>query len=86
MAAGNVTLSNGIVPTTTTATTVQPSPPKAQPGTAESILTTIALTIWDVIVFLAVSIGYIFQVSLRFSQNYQISFVSFIDFWFGMFA
>ncbi|XP_055295475.1 short-chain dehydrogenase/reductase family 16C member 6 [Sitodiplosis mosellana] len=53
----NVTLGNGNVPNTT----AQPSTAKTEPGTAESILTTIVLTLWDVIVFLSISIGYIFQ-------------------------
>lgn len=55
----NVTLGNGNVPTTT----AHLSPPKAEPSKAESIITTIILTLWDVVVFLSISIGYIFQVS-----------------------
>lgn len=52
----NVTTGNGNVPTS-------PPPPKAK--IPESLLTTIVLTIYDVIVFLSVSIGYIFQVSIQ---------------------
>lgn len=59
----NVPLSNGNVPT--------PAPPSMTPtkptlGTPEGLLTTIVLTIYDVIVFLAISIGYIFEVSCSF--------------------
>lgn len=50
----NVPTGNGNVPT--------PEAPKAtQP---ESWLTSIVLTIYDVIIFLAVSLGYIFQVRI----------------------
>ncbi|XP_031623156.1 short-chain dehydrogenase/reductase family 16C member 6 [Contarinia nasturtii] len=54
--APNASLGNGNVPTA-----AEPSSQKVQPGTTESIITTIISTIWDVIVFLAISIGYIFQ-------------------------
>lgn len=58
----NVPLSNGNVPTPAPSMT----PPKPALSTSEGLLTTIILTIYDVIVFLAVSIGYIFQVSRVF--------------------
>lgn len=50
----NIPLSNGNVPITTEA------PAKAA---GENIFVTIILTIYDVIVFLSISIGYICQVS-----------------------
>lgn len=52
------TIGNGNIP--------KEAQPPAQPAASkqpENIFVTIALTIYDVIVFLAVSIGYIFQVS-----------------------
>lgn len=61
---------NGNIPTPPSMT-----PPKPTLHTPEGLLTTIVLTIYDVIIFLAVSIGYIFQVSaalyfpLSFSSN-----------------
>lgn len=62
----NVILGNGNVPTTTE----QQPTPKAGPGTAEGILTTIILTLWDVVVFLSISIGYIFQVSTIILEHF----------------
>lgn len=62
MAGENVSnnLGNGNVPTAT-----QPETQKVQPPPTESILTTFIMTIYDVVVFLAVSIGYILQVSIE---------------------
>lgn len=54
----NGPLSNGNVPTPASMT-----PPKPALSTPEGLLKTIILTMYDVVVFLAVSIGYIFQVS-----------------------
>lgn len=54
----NVHTGNGSVP--------KPETPKS--NVPDSILVTIALTIYDVIVFLAVSIGYIFQVSKQMQK------------------
>lgn len=62
----NVTLGNGNVPTPATSST----PPIPAQKVPDGWLVTIILTIYDVIVFLSVSIGYIFQVScLLFTQN-----------------
>lgn len=52
--ASNGPVSNGNIPT-------PEKPTISSPG---NLFTTIVLTIYDVIVFLAVSIGYIFQVSM----------------------
>lgn len=57
---GHVPHGNGNVPKPAESTT----PPKPAPNTPDNLLKTIALTIYDVIVFLAVSIAYILQVSL----------------------
>lgn len=51
------TFGNGNVPTAT-------KPKDSPPAEAQSILMTIFLTLYDVVVFLAVSIGYICQVSI----------------------
>lgn len=51
---------NGNIPTPAPHTM---TPPKPTLHTPEGLLTTIVLTIYDVIIFLAVSIGYIIQVS-----------------------
>lgn len=65
----NVSVGNGSVPkqSTSTASNVATN--------TENILTTIVLTLWDVVVFLAVSIGYIFQVSIRF-KSFMLSYPS----------
>lgn len=61
----NVTLGNGNVPRT-----AEPSTPKETPSkTPEHFLMTIILTIYDVIMFLGISIGIIFQVSILFEIN-----------------
>lgn len=63
----NVPVSNGNVPTAAQQTTAQ----KAATAT-ENIITTIVLTIYDVIVFLGISIGYIFQVSSNPSKQIHV--------------
>lgn len=55
----NVSLGNGNVPRTAE----QPTP-KSSGLLPENFIMTIILTIYDVIVFLGISIGYIFQVSI----------------------
>lgn len=64
----NVNVGNGSVPNTTAQSTAATSNVAPAVNT-ENILTTIVLTLWDVVVFLAVSIGYIFQVSTRFASS-----------------
>lgn len=48
------------------------TPPKPAPTAPDGLLVTIILTIYDVIVFLSVSIGYIFQVSCTHFHHLKI--------------
>lgn len=56
-ASNNVTTGNGNVPKNAE----QPPPPQQK---TDSFLYTLMMTIYDVIIFLGISIGYIFQVSI----------------------
>lgn len=60
----NDTLGNGNI------VSAEPTATQKAAAATESIITTIALTIYDVIVFLAISIGYIFQVSSQPNHVY----------------
>lgn len=67
----NVTLGNGNIPTTADPSTTK----TAEPSKSEYLITTIVLTIYDVIVFLGISIGIIFQVSILQRKAMTISFI-----------
>lgn len=65
-ASNNVTTGNGNVPKNAE----QPPPPPQQK--TDSFLYTFMMTIYDVIIFLGISIGYILQVSINHKiQNFK---------------